>query len=107
MLQRSTREVYFNWSGMAFKECDLESVTDAFPGEDFLLVIHDFPSGKVPGPNGFIGAFLKSYWQTIKHDVMRVIHLFENLHYENFRWLNLENVVVLSKKDGVECISDF
>lgn len=49
------RELNFNLPGMAFKECDLESDMDAFPGGDFLPAIKDFPSGKVPAPDGFSG----------------------------------------------------
>ena len=37
---------------------------------------------------------------------MRVIHLFGNLHTENFNWLNSANIALLPKK-GAEVITDF
>jgi hypothetical protein len=33
-------------------------------------------SDKAPGPEGFIDAFFKKFWDIIKVDLMRVIHLF-------------------------------
>jgi hypothetical protein len=38
---------------------------------------------------------------------MRVVHLFSNLHAENFHWLNSANIALLPKKEGVEAILDF
>jgi hypothetical protein len=38
---------------------------------------------------------------------MSVVDLFGNLHVSNFCWQNLANIVLLPKKDGAECISDF
>jgi hypothetical protein len=35
------------------------------------------------GPDYFTGAFLKKCWDTIKDDIMKVVHLFETLHFEN------------------------
>jgi hypothetical protein len=38
---------------------------------------------------------------------MRVVHLFSNLHAENFHWLNSTNIALLPKKESAEAISDF
>jgi hypothetical protein len=38
---------------------------------------------------------------------MPVVHLFSNLHAENFHWLNSANVVLIPKKEGAEAILDF
>jgi hypothetical protein len=65
------------------------------------------PPDKAPGPDGFTGAFFKRCWETIKADFMRVIHLFEDLHSENFHWLNSANIVLLPKKDGAEDVADY
>jgi hypothetical protein len=54
-----------------------------------------------------MGLFFKTCWGTIKEDILRVIHLFSNLHVENFHWLNTENIVILPKKDGAEALSHF
>ena len=38
---------------------------------------------------------------------MRVITHFDCLHTSNLQWLNSENVVLLSKKEGAEGIADY
>jgi hypothetical protein len=65
------------------------------------------PSDKAPGPDGYTGAFFKSCWEIIKVNLMRVIHLFGNLHVENLHWLNSANMVILPKKEGAEEVADF
>src|ERR1041384_2198359 len=65
------------------------------------------PSDKAPGPDGFTGIFFKKCWDVIKHDIMRVIHLFDSLHTANLHWLNSANVVLLPKKEGAEGIADY
>ena len=74
---------------------------------EVLRTIKQMPADKAPGPDGFTGIFFKATWDIIKVDVMRVIHLFGNLHSDNFHWLNSANVVLIPKKEGAECISDF
>jgi hypothetical protein len=90
----------FNWAGMSFPPLDLEDLGESFSELEVFAAIKSMPSDKAPGPDGFMGAFYKTYWQTIKHDIMRVIHLFSNLHAENFHWLNSANVVLIPKKEG-------
>jgi hypothetical protein len=51
--------------------------------------------------------FFKACWGTIKEDLMKVIALLSNLHFENFHWLNSVNIVLVPKKDRAESISDF
>jgi hypothetical protein len=46
-------------------------------------------------------------WDVIISDVMSVMELFSNLHYENFHWLNSANNALLPKKDVAESISDY
>lgn len=38
---------------------------------------------------------------------MVVINSFSNLRDEHFHWVNSVNIVLLLKKDGAECITDF
>lgn len=49
----------------------------------------------------------KKCWDTIKSDVMKVVHQFGNLHADNFHWLNSANIALLPKKDAAEDVSDF
>jgi hypothetical protein len=97
----------FNWSGMTLPTTDLESLGEGFTELEVLAAIKSMPCDKAPGPDGFTGAFYKSCWHTIKSDVMRVVHLFSNLHAENFHWLNSANIALLSQKEGAEAILDF
>jgi hypothetical protein len=92
---------------MAFPPCDLESLGDSFSEVEVLAAIKSVPSDKAPSSDGFMGVFYKACWPTIKEDIMRVIHLFSNLHVENFHWLNTANIALLLKKDGAEALTDF
>jgi hypothetical protein len=97
----------FNWVGMAFPPLDLNDLGESFSELEVFTAIKSMPCDKAPGPDGFTGAFYKTCWQTIKHDIMRVVHLFSNLHAENFHWLNSANVVLIPKKEGAEANLDF
>jgi hypothetical protein len=97
----------FNWERLDFPTCDLASLGDEFTEEEVLAAIKSLPFDKALGPDGFTGLFFKTCSGTIKDDILRVIHLFSNLHAENFHWLNTANIALLPKKDGAEALSDF
>jgi hypothetical protein len=63
----------FNWVSMVFPPMDLEDLGESFSEFEVLAAIKSMPSDKAPGLDGFTGAFYKACWQTIKHDVMRVV----------------------------------
>jgi hypothetical protein len=92
---------------MAFPPLELEDLGERFSELEMFAAIKSMPSDKAPGLDGFTGAFYKACWQTMKHDVMWVVHLFSNLHAENFHWLNSANVALIPNKEGAEAISDF
>jgi hypothetical protein len=69
--------------------------------------IHGPHSHKTPGSDGFTGAFFKSCWGIIKHDLLAVINNFSNVRTNNLHWFNSANIVLIPKKDGAEDISDF
>jgi hypothetical protein len=52
---------------------DLEDLGESFSEFEVLAAIKSMPSDKAPSLDGFMGAFYKACWQTIKHDVMRVV----------------------------------
>jgi hypothetical protein len=97
----------FNWEELNFATTDLHSLGDPFTEEEVKCAINQMPSDKAPGPDGFTGMFFKRCWGIIKGDLMRVIHLFGDLHAENFHWLNSANIALLPKKDGAEEVGDF
>src|SRR4051812_47796873 len=58
-------------------------------------------------PGGFMRAFFKACWDTIKKDVMAVIHQFSSLHCSNLYWLIFANIDLLPKNKGAEEVTDF
>ncbi|KAK1668555.1 hypothetical protein QYE76_056714 [Lolium multiflorum] len=101
------RNCYLNWEELLFEDPGLQSLGDPFSEEEVRNAINLMPSDKAPGPNGYTGAFFKKCWDIIKVDVMEVVHLFGDLHAENFHWLNSANIVLLPKKEGAEEIVDY
>jgi hypothetical protein len=97
----------FVWEGIHFEDPILDSLGQKFTEDEVKEAISLMPPDKAPGSDGFTGAFFKRCWETIKADFMRVIHLFEDLHSENFHWLNSDNIVLLPKKDGAEEVADY
>jgi hypothetical protein len=97
----NARTIDFNWNIFHFEEPNLASMGDPFAEEEVHKAINQMPSDKAPG------AFFKRCWGTIKHDVMKVIERFGDLHVHDFHWLNSTNIALLPKKDGTEDVSDF
>jgi mannosylglycoprotein endo-beta-mannosidase len=107
-MERGEPRAYdFNWDAIHVDDPDLSSLGVPFTEEEVRNVINQMPGDKAPGPDGFTGIFFKKCWDIIKVDVMNVIHLFGDLHAENFHWLNSANIVLLPKKEGAEQITDF
>lgn len=96
-----------NWGELNLEETDLSTLNDCITEEEVKEAINEMPKDKAPGPDGFTRIFFSKCWGTIKGDVMRVVHLFQDLHGTNLHWLNSANVVLLPKKDGAEGIADY
>ena len=55
---------------------DLSALEDPFTGKEIRDAIFSLPPVKALGPDGFIGAYLKSCWEIIKNDItMATFHL--------------------------------
>lgn len=50
----------FNWERLNILVVDVSSLGSTITEDDVLKAIMEMPSDKVPGPNGFTGAFFKS-----------------------------------------------
>lgn len=97
----------FNWDELNIESHELIELEATITEEEVRAAIFEMPSDKAFGTDGFTGAFFKRCWITIKHDIMRVIHLLDSLHTSNLYWLNSANVVLLPKKEGAEGIADY
>jgi hypothetical protein len=74
--------------GLPFSELEIKEAVD------------DMPADKAPGPDGFSITFVRSCWDIIKDDLMKVINAFSELSTSNFSIINTANIVLLPKKDG-------
>jgi hypothetical protein len=97
----------FNWATIPTPQCDLVGLSEPFTEEEVKAAVDNTASDKAPGPDGFSGAFFKACWNTIKADVMSVIHQFSNLQTSNLHWLNSANIALIPKKDGAGEVMDF
>jgi hypothetical protein len=82
--------------------CDLATLSEPFTEDEVKTAIGNTASDKAPGPDGFLGAFFKKCWNTIKIDVMAVINQFSNFHTNNLHWLNSTNIALIPKKGAKE-----
>jgi hypothetical protein len=71
------------------------------------VVIADIAAEKAPGPDGFIGVFLKQSWNSIKVDLLQAINFFYQQHDQHFSFLNSAHVVLLPKKADAKAVTDF
>jgi hypothetical protein len=67
------RDVTLLWSELRLNRRELSHLEVGFSEEEVHMVIQDLEADKAPGPDGFIGVFLKHSWQTIKVDLMNAI----------------------------------
>jgi hypothetical protein len=69
-----------------------------FSDDEIKASIDLLPSNKAPGPDDFIGSFLKFCWATIKYDFMAAVNAFYNLRCRNLHLINLASIILIPKK---------
>jgi hypothetical protein len=69
--------------------------------------IFSMSSDKVPGPDGFTGAFFKTCWDIIKDDITAAINSMFSLNSQGFDRLNSTNIILLPKKADAMRVTDF
>jgi hypothetical protein len=101
------REYTLNWNDVNLPCRNLEHLEEAFTEEEVLAVIQELAGDNAPGPDGYIGIFLKRCWHIIKVDVMQAFQFFFDQHDQHLRLLNSTHVVLIPKKQDAHLISDY
>jgi hypothetical protein len=96
--QPAPRTHTLDWNLLGLQRMQLSSLEAPFEEEEVHGVIRDLATDKAPGPNGYIGAFLKSAWHIIKPDIMLAVDVFFNQHDQHFKQLNSAHMVLIPKK---------
>jgi hypothetical protein len=65
------------------------------------------PKEKAPMPDGFIDIFFSHCWDYIKEDVIRAANQIYWLNQQGLQFLNQAVVVLISKKDNPQAITDY
>jgi hypothetical protein len=99
---QASRECTLNWQ--ALRLTDLEK---GITGAEIYAAIKDTPAEKSPSPDGYIGAFYKLFWDTIKEDLTAAIREIFDLRARCWNLLNSANVALIPKKEGAQTISDY
>ena len=99
---QESREVTLDWEQIQLSRHDLQHLE-----AELLSVVQNIASDKAPGPDGFIGAFYKASWETIKLDLLAAANFFFNCHDQHFNLLNNAHIVLLPKKEDAKTVGDF
>ncbi|XP_073354947.1 uncharacterized protein [Aegilops tauschii subsp. strangulata] len=104
---RRPRSCSINWDSILLPSVENVGIDNPFTETEVWEAIKASPSEKASGPDGFSGAFYRSCWSLIKHDIMAVFHHFYNLAGGDFAALNSAMIVLLPKKDGATSMADY
>jgi hypothetical protein len=101
------REHTINLDMLDIQEHDLQDLGALFTKEEVWEIIKEMPSDKAPGPNGFIGAFYKRAWPTIKLEIMAAVTKLYVGDGRAFGGLNCALITLVPQKQGAEEVGDF
>jgi hypothetical protein len=96
-----------DWAGLGYQPHDLSALEADFDDEEIKGVVFSLPSIKAPGPDGFIGAFFKACWETIKHDILAAIRLMSLGGGSYLNLINTANIILIPKKPDALSVSDY
>ena len=83
-----------------------DRLTAEFSTEEALLAVRSMNSNSAPGPDGFGPSFYGAAWDTIKDDVMALLHGFFDGSVQLDR-VNRSYMVLLPKKPGAVSVDAF
>lgn len=98
---REVQERSINLEALGIQQHDLAALDAPISEDEVWSVIKQLPSDKAPGPDGIMGRFYKTCWQTIKGDIMAAISVVWRRDFRHFRLLNLAFITLLPKWKGL------
>jgi hypothetical protein len=83
-----------------------EDLSAPFTKAEIDAVVKSMPLDKAPGPDGFNGQFLKSYWHIIKEDIYQLFFDFYegNLNLES---INMGHITLIPKVASPETVNEY
>jgi hypothetical protein len=85
---------------------DLTSLLQSYTHDEIDKVVKEMPTNKAPGPDGFNGAFYKSCWETIKHDIYQLCDKFFSGQVQ-LTALNSSFITLIPKVSNPTTIGDY
>ena len=86
---------------------DLKDQARPFTAEEIAAAVHDTPSDRAPGPDGFTTAFFKSSWEIISDDFLAAFRSLWALDFRGFHDLNTATMVLLQKRQAPQGLRDY
>lgn len=101
------REHRIDLAQLDLPHLDLEVLAAPFSPEEIFRCVRETPPDRVPGPDGFSGAFYRAAWDVVGPDVVRVFQAFWELDLRSFNLLNEATMVLLHKTESPQCLRDY
>lgn len=106
------KEVPYSWvsfDGVVFNtisELDHESLTANFDPQEVKEAVWDCEGDKSPGPDSINFHFIKTFWNLLEKDVLRVVNEFY-VHGVWTKGCNSSFIALIPKKDSPQGLNDF
>jgi hypothetical protein len=85
---------------------DLTSLRESYTHDEIDKVVKEMPANKAPGLDGFNGAFYKSCWEIIKHDIYQLCDKFVSGKVQ-LTALNSSFITLIPKVSNPTTIGDY
>jgi hypothetical protein len=92
---------------MGYLQRDLSDLEMPFSLEELKKAVFSLPAEKAPGPDGFIGRFYRSCWETICEDLFEAVVFLAEHGGSSFGLLNKACIVLQPKKADARVIADY
>ncbi|XP_044367523.1 uncharacterized protein [Triticum aestivum] len=106
LVSSAKHEMKFDLARIIKRVEDLDQLTVPFTHQEIDDVIKYMPAERAPGPDGFTGHFLKTYWHVIKVDFYKLCNQFHegNLNLES---INEGFITLIPKINAPTSVNDF